>query len=71
MKFLIVIQTIFAVLLVFTVLMHAAKAEGIGAIGGNAHMFGGQKDLEKGLDKFTAFLGGGFVLISLIIAIIS
>lgn len=71
MKFLIIIQTILAILLVLAVLMHAAKAEGIAAIGGSAHMFGGQKDLEKGLDKLTAFLGGGFVLVSLIIAVIS
>jgi len=71
MKFLVVIQTIFAILLVLTVLMHAAKADGIAGIGGQAHVFGGQKDLEKGLDNITSFLGGGFVLISLIIAIIS
>ena len=71
MKFLIVIQTILAVLLVIAVLLHSAKAEGIAAIGGNARMFGGQKDLEKGLDQLTAYLGGGFMLISLIIALIS
>ena len=71
MSFLIVLQTIVAVLLVALVLMHAAKADGIAGIGGQAHMFGGHKDLEKGLDQITAFFGTAFVVISLIIALIS
>jgi preprotein translocase subunit SecG len=71
MKFLVFIQTVFAALLVITVLMHSAKGDGIAAIGGQARVFNAQNELEKGLEKFTTVCAVGFIFLSLIIALIS
>ncbi len=69
MSFLLVLQTIVAVLMVGLVLMHSAKGDGLGGIGGQAHVFGAQRDLEKGLDQVTTVMAVLFILISFIIAI--
>jgi protein translocase SecG subunit len=71
MGFLIFLQTIFAILLVTAVLMHAPKGEGMGAIGGRANVFNVHSDLERGLDQATLIFASGFFIISLIIALIS
>ncbi len=55
--------------LIITILMHAPKGEGMGAIGGNARVFQTPKGLEAGLDRLTFILATGFVVLSLIIAI--
>ena len=51
--FLLTIEFISAILLVFGVLLHSAKGEGLGGIGGHAKMFHSQKGLEDGLNRFT------------------
>ena len=66
---LLVIQFFSAVALIITVLLHAAKGEGLGGIGGGARLFGTQKGLEQGLDKITAFFAVAFLLISIILAV--
>jgi preprotein translocase subunit SecG len=68
--FLVFIQIISAILLIGAILLHSAKGEGLGGIGGQAKLFGTQKGLEEGLDKITYTCAAIFMLVSLLIAII-
>ena len=54
-----VLQLILSLLLVLAVMLHSAKGEGIGAIGGQAKIFGSQKGVEAGLNRFAASSRGG------------
>ena len=63
------LQLLIAIALIATVLLHSAKGEGLGGIGGQAKLFGTQKGLEQGLNKITAFCAVAFILISIILAI--
>ncbi len=65
--FLIGLQVLSGLGLIVAVLLHSAKGEGLGGIGGTAHIFGSQKGLEEGLDKITYFLAVSFIVLSLII----
>ena len=67
---LLVIQLVSAVSLIVAILLHAAKGEGLGGIGGSAKIFGSPKGLEKGLDKITWFLAITFIVISIVLAAI-
>ena len=68
--FLIVIQFVSAIVLVISVLLHTAKGEGLGGIGGAAKLFGTPKGLEEGLDKITTACAVIFLVVSLILGII-
>jgi len=68
--FLLFIQIVSAILLVAAVLLHSAKGEGLGGIGGQAKLFGTQKGLEEGLDKITFTCAGTFMLVSLVLSLI-
>ena len=68
--FLILVQIVSAVMLVGLVMLHSAKGEGLGGIGGAAKLFGTPKGLEEGLDKLTAGTAIVFMLVSLILSII-
>jgi preprotein translocase subunit SecG len=68
--FLIFIQIFSAILLIGAILLHSAKGEGLGGIGGQAKLFGTQKGLEEGLDKITYTCAAVFMLTSLLITII-
>lgn len=61
-----IIQIITAVLLIFMVLLHSPKGDGLGAIGGTANLFSSQKSAEKGLNHFTYVLAGIFLICSFI-----
>ena len=63
------IQLLSAVLLIAAVLLHSAKGEGLGGIGGQAKIFGTQKGLEEGLDKITYACASVFMLVSLVISL--
>jgi preprotein translocase subunit SecG len=63
-------QSLTAVLLIVAVLLHAAKGEGLGGIGGSAKLFGSPKGMEEGLDRITWGLAIAFMAISLLLAII-
>jgi len=67
--FLIFIQIASAIALVLFVLLHSAKGEGMGGIGGAAKLFGTPKGLEEGLDRITATLAVVFLLVSLILGV--
>ena len=67
--FLFIIQILSAGTLIVAVLMHTAKGEGLGGIGGAAHLFGSPKGLEQGLDRITWGLAITFLLVSVLLAI--
>lgn len=64
------IQLVSALLLIAAVLMHSAKGEGLGGIGGQAKLFSSQKGLEEGLDKITYACAGTFLLVSFLLTLI-
>lgn len=67
---LLIVQFAAAVALVIAVLLHAAKGEGLGGIGGAARIFGTPKGLEKGLDRVTWGLAILFLGVSILLAIL-
>ena len=67
---LLIVQIFVAASLIGAVLLHTAKGEGLGGIGGNAKLFGTQKGLEEGLNKITSILAFLFIVISIILALI-
>jgi len=67
---LLVVQLFVAALLIVSVLLHSAKGEGLGGIGGSAKLFGTPKGMEEGLDRITWGLAIAFMSISLLLAII-
>jgi preprotein translocase subunit SecG len=62
--FVLFIQFFSGISLIIAVLLHSAKGEGLGSIGGGARMFGSQKGLEEGLNKVTAILSTIFMFTS-------
>jgi preprotein translocase subunit SecG len=69
-ELLLFVQILSAVSLVLFVMLHTAKGEGMGGIGGAAKLFGTPKGLEEGLDKVTAGSAAIFMTVSLILGII-
>ena len=67
---LLVVQFLSALLLIVAVLLHSAKGEGLGGIGGSAKLFGTPKGMEEGLDRITWGLAIVFMGISVILAIL-
>ncbi|MCX5751443.1 MAG: preprotein translocase subunit SecG [Candidatus Saganbacteria bacterium] len=66
----VLIQIVSAITLVIAVLLHTAKGEGLGGIGGAAKLFGSPKGLEEGLDKITGGCAAVFLLVSLILGVV-
>jgi preprotein translocase subunit SecG len=67
---LLIFQLLSAIALVATILLHSAKGEGLGGIGGHARLFGTQKGLEQGLDRLTIGCAVSFITISIVLAIV-
>lgn len=67
---LLVFQFIVAIALIVSVLLHTAKGEGLGGIGGAARIFGTPKGMEKGLDRITWGCAIAFLAISFLLAIL-
>ncbi len=65
-----IIQLVSAIALVIAVLMHTAKGEGLGGIGGAARIFGTPKGMERGLDRITWGCAIFFLTVSILLAII-
>ena len=66
---LLILQLLSALSVIITVLLHSAKGEGLGGIGGQARLFGSPKGLEEGLDKITAGSAIAFMLVSIVLGI--
>jgi preprotein translocase subunit SecG len=58
------------ILLVFTILLHSPKGEGLGAIGGPAKMYNAHKGLESGLDKLTGVMAIIFMVTAIVLGMI-
>jgi preprotein translocase subunit SecG len=67
---LLAVQFLSALLLIAAVLLHSAKGEGLGGIGGSAKLFGSPKGMEEGLDRLTWGLAIIFMGISVILAVL-
>jgi preprotein translocase subunit SecG len=67
---LMIIQFLSAALLIGAILLHTAKGEGLGGIGGSAKLFGTPKGLEEGLDRVTWTLAIVFMAVSLFLGIL-
>jgi preprotein translocase subunit SecG len=63
-----VLWSLLAVGIVVAVLLHAAKGDGIAAIGGSAQLFSSQKSAESNLDKVTWAAVAGFLAITLVLS---
>ena len=66
---LLIIEFIAAFILIMAILLHSAKGEGLGGIGGQARIFSSQKDLEAGLTKFTTILATTFFVCAILLSI--
>ena len=67
---LIVVEIILGLLLIGSILLHSPKAEGLGAIGGQARVFSNtQKDMERGLTRFTTIVALLFMGIATILGL--
>ena len=67
---LLAVQFLSALLLIVAVLLHSAKGEGLGGIGGSAKLFGSPKGMEEGLDRLTWGLAIVFMGVSVILAVL-
>ena len=65
--FVVGIQLLSGVALITLVLLHAAKGEGLGGIGGSASLFTGPSQAEAGLDKITWVAAGLFIFTSALV----
>ena len=61
------IQIISGIALTVLILLHAAKGEGLGGIGGSASLFTGPSQAEAGLDKITWAAAAVFIFSSALI----
>lgn len=68
--FLLLVQVFSGLGLIVTVLLHSAKGEGLGGIGGTAHIFGSQKGLEEGLNRLTTIIAVTFIVASILVMLI-
>ena len=66
-----IFQVVFSLFLIVAVMLHSAKGEGLGAIGGQAKVFGSQKGVEAGLNKLTTGMAIMWCLTSLVLAYLS
>jgi preprotein translocase subunit SecG len=64
-------QTVLSLLLIVAVMLHSAKGEGIGAIGGQTKIFGSQKGVEAGLNRFATVIAVLWGVVSLGIAFVT
>ncbi|PIS28325.1 preprotein translocase subunit SecG [Candidatus Saganbacteria bacterium CG08_land_8_20_14_0_20_45_16] len=67
---LLLIQFLSALVLIVAVLLHSAKGEGLGGIGGSAKLFGSPKGMEKGLDTITWGCTIVFLSVSVLLALL-
>ena len=61
---LLILEFFVSIALIIAVLLHSAKGEGLGGIGGAARLFGSQKGMESGLNRATTILAGLFLVIA-------
>ena len=62
--FIVAVQVLSGIALTVLILLHSAKGEGLGGIGGSASLFTGPSQAEAGLDKITWTVAGIFIFAS-------
>jgi len=67
--FLVLSEFIISIALIIGILLHSAKGEGLGAIGGSAKLFRSQRGMESGLNKGTSILAFLFLAIGFILGV--
>ncbi len=67
--FLVCLELLISIGLVGAILLHSAKGEGLGGIGGPAKMFRSAKGMEAGLNRITAGLAFVFLLLAGILGV--
>lgn len=67
---LLIIEFFVSIGLIAAVLLHSAKGEGLGGIGGSARLFGSQKGMEAGLNRITTILAGLFLFIAFVLSVL-
>ena len=65
--FIIALQVLSGIALITLILLHSAKGEGLGGIGGSATLFTGQSQAEAGLDRITWTVAGIFMFASALV----
>ena len=65
--FIIGLQIISGVALTSLILLHSAKGEGLGGIGGSASLFTGPSQAEAGLDRITWAAASVFIFTSALV----
>ncbi len=66
-----IVQVILSVMLIVAVMLHSAKGEGIGAMGGGAKVFGSQKGVEAGLNRFATTVAILWALDAIVLGFLS
>ena len=67
-QFLQIVWTISAAFLIFLILLHSPKGDGLGGIGGQAQLFTSTKSAEKTLNQITWTLSTVFIAITIILS---
>ncbi len=68
--FLLGVEFLIGISLIAAILLHSAKGEGLGGIGGQAQMFGSQKGMEAGLNRITTILAVSFLVLAMSLSIL-
>ena len=67
-QFLQIVWTISAAFLIFLILLHSPKGDGLGGIGRQAQLFTSTKSAEKTLNQITWTLSTVFIAITIILS---
>jgi len=62
-----ILQIVLGCLVVFLILLHSPKGDGMAMLGGAAQLFSSQKGAEKNLNKLTTIVAIIFVVVSFIL----
>ena len=65
--FVITLQILSGIALMVLILLHSAKGEGLGGIGGSASLFSGPSQAEVGLNRVTWVIAGLFMFTSALV----
>jgi len=68
---LLTLEFLIGILLIGAILLHSAKGDGLGAIGGGATMFKSNLGMETGLNRVTGTLAVLFMVVAVVLGISS
>ncbi|MDD3593923.1 MAG: preprotein translocase subunit SecG [Candidatus Gastranaerophilales bacterium] len=62
-----IVQVLSGVLVIFLILLHSPKGDGMSMLGGAAQLFSSQKGAEAGLNKLTTIVAVIFTVVSFLL----